>query len=117
MSGTSRVRAKPRNWRGLLAPVRNARKTAGKTTAVSAGLVVSRHEDYVVGDAGAVRFRKPGASLQGGYPPHAVLSHSSDEGHRGVVTGWTGSTGALVLGAIDFACRGLSWFQLVGIGR
>ena len=42
----------------VLAPVRNARKTAGKTTAVSAGLVVSRHKDYVVGDAGAVRFRK-----------------------------------------------------------
>ena len=73
----------------MLAPVRNARKTAGKTTAGSAGLVVSRHEDYVVGDAGAVRFRRPGASLQGGYPPHAVLSHRSDEGHRGVVTGWT----------------------------
>lgn len=83
----------------LLASARNARKTVGKATAVSAGLVVSRHEDYVVGEAGAVRFRKPGASLQGGYPPHAVLSHLSDEGHRGVVMGWTGSTGALVLGA------------------
>jgi hypothetical protein len=106
--------------RNLLAPVRNARKTAGKTTAVSAGLVVSRHKDYVVGDvgdAGVARFRKPGASLQGGYSPHAVLNHRSDEGHRGVVTGWTGSTGALVLGAIDFACRGLSLFQLVGIGQ
>ena len=101
----------------VLAPVRNARKTAGKTTAVSAGLVVSRHEDYVVGDADAVRFRKLGASLQGGYPPHAVLRQRSDEGHRGVVTVWTGSTGTLVLGAIDFACRSLSLFQLLGIGR
>jgi hypothetical protein len=42
----------------VLAPVRSARKTAGKTTAVTAGLVVSRHKDYIVGDAGAVRFRK-----------------------------------------------------------
>jgi hypothetical protein len=42
----------------MLAPARNARKTAGKTTAVTAGLVVSRHKDYIVGDAGAVRFRK-----------------------------------------------------------
>jgi hypothetical protein len=42
----------------LLAPVRNACKTAGKTTAVTAGLVVSRHKEHVVGDAGAVRFRR-----------------------------------------------------------
>jgi hypothetical protein len=46
----------------MLAPVRNDRETAGKTTAVSAGLVVSRHRDFVVADAGAVRCREPGAS-------------------------------------------------------
>jgi hypothetical protein len=51
--GISRIRASR-----LLAPVRNARKTAGKPTAVSAGLVVSSHKDYLLGDAGAVRFRK-----------------------------------------------------------
>ena len=57
-SGSLRRGAEARLGRGLLAPVRNARKTAGKTTAVGAGLVVSRHKDCVVGDAGAVRFRK-----------------------------------------------------------
>ena len=77
-------------------------------------MVVSRHEDYVVGDAGAVRFRKPGASLQGGYPPHAVRIHKTDEGHRGVVTGWTGPTGGLVLGAIDFPCRNFSLLSAAG---
>jgi hypothetical protein len=30
------------------------------------------------------------------------------KGQRGMVTGWTGSTGTLVLAAIDFACRRFS---------
>ena len=41
----------------VLAPVRNDRRSAGKTTAVSAGLIVSTHEDRLVGNTGAVRFR------------------------------------------------------------
>ena len=36
--------------------------------------------------------------------------------HRGVVIGWTGPTGGLALGAIDFACRNFSWLRLLGIG-
>jgi hypothetical protein len=56
-------------------------------------------------------FQEASASLQGGYPPHTVLSHTGDEGHRGVVTVWTSSTGTLAFGAIDFACRSLSWFS------
>ena len=96
----------------MLASVRYDRKTAGETTAVRAGLVVSRHKDYVVGDAGAVRLRKLGASLQGGDPPRATLRHRSDEGHRG--DGFDGSTGTLVLG-VDFARRSLSLFQLLGV--
>jgi len=99
----------------LLAPARNARKTAGKTTAVSAGLVVSRHTEYVVGDAGAVRFRKLALRYKAATLPHTVLSHRSDEGHRGVVTVWASSTGTLAFGAIDFACRSFSCFQLPGI--
>jgi hypothetical protein len=57
----------------LLAPVRSARKTAGKTTAVTAGLVVSRHKDYIVGDAGAV-------SVKSTYRKHAAC-HCQPE-HR-----------------------------------
>jgi hypothetical protein len=34
-----------------------------------------------------------------------------------VVTVWTGSIGPLVFGAIDFAGRSLSLFQMLGIGR
>jgi hypothetical protein len=56
--------------------------------------------------------RKPGASLQGGYAPPRRPGHRNDEGHRGVVAVWTGSTGTLVFGAIDFACRSLSLFQM-----
>lgn len=43
--------------------------------------------------------------------------HRNDEGHRGVVAVWTGSTGTLVFGAIDFACRSLRLFQMRGIIR
>ena len=63
------------------------------------------------------RSRKPGASLQGGYAPPRRPSHRNDDGHRGVVAVWTGSTGTLVFGAIDFACRSLRLFQMRGIGR
>jgi hypothetical protein len=65
------------NW---LAPVRNDHKTA--------------------------RFRKPGASLQGGYPPHAVSGTGTT---KAIV-----SFGQLVFGAIDVACRSLSSFQNAG---
>ena len=41
----------------MLAPVGSDRKSAGKTTAASAGLAISTHQHCIVGDAGAVRFR------------------------------------------------------------
>jgi hypothetical protein len=47
----------------------------------------------LVGDTGAVCFRKPGTPLQGGYPPHTVRRHRSDEDRRGLVTGITDSIG------------------------
>jgi hypothetical protein len=43
-------------------------------------LIVSTHENHIVGNTGGGSSRGPDVPLQGGYPPHAVLKHRSDEG-------------------------------------
>jgi hypothetical protein len=50
--------------------------------------------------------------------PTPSSSTGAMKGQRGMVTGWTGSTGTLVHAAIDFACRRFSaCFGLLGIGQ
>jgi hypothetical protein len=52
----------------LLASVRNDRRSAGKTTAVSAGLIVSTHEGHIVGGNPALEASGVNdVQLQGGY--------------------------------------------------
>src|SRR5215471_4571581 len=71
-----RLRATPK----VLAPARNDRRSAGKTPAVSAGLIVSTHENHIVGNTGAGSSRGPDVPLQGGYPPQALPRPSSSTG-------------------------------------
>jgi hypothetical protein len=74
----------------LLAPARNDRRSAGKTTAGSAGLSVSGHVDYSVGRnlPGTRELQDPQPiGLQRGYPPHAFREHTRHGGRRVLMAG------------------------------
>src|SRR5437899_12963878 len=76
----------------LLAPVRNDRKSAGKTTAGSAGLGVSRHASAAVGgEAGGDDAAGEKESLQGVYPPAPSAGTGAVESRSCLVSSLTDS--------------------------